>query len=707
MRNWLAQIGQFLEAHVEKLVLGVACVVALYLLVTQVLLSPNRVKYKDRAYSPGTIDAQVSRVAKDVEEGLNREPQPQPPYDSKLSGVLDVNDPVRVGIRAPLKGGFQGLFADPLGHFDRKIPLLPRTLAGQPTPSRTEGRVIELPDIGEVLDAQVAHIRAAAYVPTVPVTEQDPYQETTSEIDDLDLVTVEAKVDVTRLVSAFHESFLDDDLDATDTDTSVAEPVFAAVQLQRRRALDGGQWSEWMEVPRSRVEARRESLKVSETGGGIGGSVQVRRIQFTNPQVLCDLLQPPAYQIASAYEEWLPPSLHGEFIRELTKQKREEQRQAQQERSAQQDATRGGRRGALTEPVPGMTPEMGMGGRGGLRGRGTAGVDPRTGRAGARAGGRYDARTDPLGGAGEGMRGARRGGARAGTGQVDLYGQDPTLMGMAGAEGQMGLTQVYLKLEQIRLTPFTDWAKLKELVFWHHDDTVEPDARYQYRIRLGVLNPVAGSDQGEGQGQMILWSRWSDETPVVEIPARQYLFAKDFQETTGAVGVEVCRFLLGHWRTQDFSVRPGEVIGRIVESKSDEPRSRTPMALTMPGLAPLQTEDQVFKPAEVDYSTGVLLVAVERVDGWAGDNRLRAQAYYEMLTSADGSDIRRTPIGTPNWSREQSAAFGAIKRSVGTEIEPPRAWADQTMGGAGRGTPYDYPGGAAGRMPINLYDRGG
>jgi len=280
-------------------------------------------------------------------------------------------------------------------------------------------------------------------------------------------------------------------------------------------------------------------------------------------------------------------------------------------------------------------------------------------------------------------------------------------MGMAGAEGQMGLTQVYLKFEQIRLTPLTDWSKLKEVVFWSHDDTVEPDARYQYRIRLGVLNPLAGSDHGQGKDQMVLWSEFSDETPVVEIPARQYLFAKDFQENTGAVGVEVCRFLLGHWRTQDFSVRPGEVIGRVVESKSDQPRSRTPVTLSLPGLGPMQTEEQVFKPAEIDYSTGVVLVSVEQVDGWAGDNRLRAQPYYEMLTTSDGSDIQRMPIGTQNWSREQSVAFGTIKRSVGMEIEPPRGWADQTMGGAGRGMPYDYQGGAAGRIPINLYERGG
>jgi len=129
----------------------------------------------------------------------------------------------------------------------------------------------------------------------------------------------------------------------------------------------------------------------------------------------------------------------------------------------------------------------------------------------------------------------------------------------------------------------------------------------------------------------------------------------------------------------------------------------------MPGLAPLPSEGQVFKPAEIDFGTGTVLVAVARVDGWAGDNRLRPQVYHEMLYSADGSDIRRTPIGTQNWSREQSAAFGAIKKSLGSDIEPPRPWAEDALGrGTGMGSLYDYQGGgAAGRMPINRFDRGG
>ena len=41
-----------------------------------------------------------------------------------------------------------------------------------------------------------------------------------------------------------------------------------------------------------------------------------------------------------------------------------------------------------------------------------------------------------------------------------------------------------------------DISKLRETItFWAYDDTVEPGASYQYRIRIGVFNPVAGTGQ--------------------------------------------------------------------------------------------------------------------------------------------------------------------------------------------------------------------
>ena len=395
-------------------------------------------------------------------------------------------------------------------------------------------------------------------------------------------------------------------------------------------------------MPRSRVEARRDLLKVSDADLGRAGGVQVRRIQFKSNDVLSELLQPAAYQIASAYEEWLPPTLHREYLDLLAKQKKEEQRQAREEERASQEGARTDRRRS-TDTTTGMEAGRGDGTGRGRRDSTTGragGVDSRTGRAGTRSGGRLDTRTNAVTGYGDRARPGR-----GGAGRAEGYAGDPTMIGAPGMESQMALNQVYLKFDQLRVTPLTDLTKLKKLVLWAHDDTVETGHQYRYRIRLGVLNPIAGTDQvsatdQDRRNQMVLWSAFSEATPGVDIPARQYFFAKDFRENSGEVGIEVCKFFLGYWRSQDFSVRPGEAIGRTVEAKSKDPRTNPllnpKMGDYMQGQAP---EDQAFQPTEIDYGTGVILVAVSRVDGWTVDSRARPQAYYDMLYSVDGSHI--------------------------------------------------------------------
>ena len=65
MGKLLAQVGEFFEAHVEKMVLGLVGLLGLYLLLTQVILGPNRVRYGNRSYSPGSIDEQIRRQAEE------------------------------------------------------------------------------------------------------------------------------------------------------------------------------------------------------------------------------------------------------------------------------------------------------------------------------------------------------------------------------------------------------------------------------------------------------------------------------------------------------------------------------------------------------------------------------------------------------------------------------------------------------------------
>ena len=62
--------------------------------------------------------------------------------------------------------------------------------------------------------------------------------------------------------------------------------------------------------------------------------------------------------------------------------------------------------------------------------------------------------------------------------------------------------------------------------------------------------------------QVILWSPFSEVTKPMAIPRMVYLFAKNVQDKTKTATVEVARYKLGYWRTEDFQVRPGESIGK-------------------------------------------------------------------------------------------------------------------------------------------------
>ena len=120
----------------------------------------------------------------------------------------------------------------------------------------------------------------------------------------------------------------------------------------------------------------------------------------------------------------------------------------------------------------------------------------------------------------------------------------------------------------------------KPLLFWVFDDTVEPGKAYQYRVRFGVFNPVAGTGQFvdrdmDKKNQVILWSPYSEVTKPIEIQKMMYLFAKDVQDKASTATVEVARYTLGYWHSQDFQVKPGEAIGKVTEPKKEDDKEKS------------------------------------------------------------------------------------------------------------------------------------
>ena len=228
------------------------------------------------------------------------------------------------------------------------------------------------------------------------------------------------------------------------------------------------------------------------------------------------------------------------------------------------------------------------------------------------------------------------------------------------------MNDIYEEFSEFAITPKTDFANISgPLVFWAHDDTLEPKNSYRYRIRIGVFHAAAGTGQfSELKNKVILWSEFSDVTDTVDIPGKMYFFANGIQEAAKTVTVDVCMLVLGYWYSERFAVRQGEVIGKVksVESKPEEKAKG------------------VTVPEKIDYSTGAVLVDIVPVNDWTGGGKLAARGYYDMLYSFDGTNIEHMPVKAVYWAKELQAAFGQIQKLQKQPKEPLRGWGSQVGG---------------------------
>ncbi len=725
MKDLVAKIGHFCENHVEKIVLALAGAVAIWLLFTRVVFSPNVVTLQGKTLTPGQVDRYVydqKTQELDAQMRRTRGNAAAKVYRSRLTSPIDPCDRVVAGvINRPLPRGFLGLLESPLDFIDSAaIPKpVPVMAAGG---AAGGGRKYRLPIIPELADVSVSHIRAAAYVPLREVTVQSAYDAGNSEPNDIDLVTVEARFNTAALYRSFQSSFNGVDVQREEwRDPCLADPTFAAVQLQRQELREDGTWSDWTALGRSRVDSNRDLLAVIERVEDLPpGGLDVRMMQFDRKPVTLGLLQPEGYQIASAEEDWFPPSFYSRF-KVLQKKVEDEERKEQREQErGQDDRTTAGRGG---DRAGGNQMTMGRGGRaGGVAGRGQTGIGGDTGMRGGRAG----SRGGQMGvGPDMGTRGGR-GGRGGGDAYGDMYGMPGMGMGPDGRR-KASTDEVYFDLREEMLNFRSDLAKMdKPVLIWAFDDTARPGKTYQYRMRLGVFNPVAGTGQlvdrdMDKNNQVILWSPFAQVTKPVSIPRMVYLFAKSVQDKTKTATVEVARYKLGYWRTEDFQVRPGESIGKEAEPKDRErgrerERDRR-MAMMQAGggritdaRANMMMDDPMYgmpvqedpsKPKIVDYTTGAVLVDLVEVNDWSDAPNLRPRLYYSMLYTRDGMDIEHMPVNMTNWPREVTSAYQAIQREKSREPKPFRSFTKSTRGRGmdPYGGMYDMggPGGPYGR----------
>jgi hypothetical protein len=231
-------------------------------------------------------------------------------------------------------------------------------------------------------------------------------------------------------------------------------------------------------------------------------------------------------------------------------------------------------------------------------------------------------------------------------------------------EASKTIDDIYKEFGEISITAGTDLAKMdKPLLFWAYDDTVKPGNSYRYRIRLGVFNPIAGTNQFSEQdkslkNKVILWSGFSDVTEPVDIPGTLYFFPRDIQEATKTVTVQVSKYVLGYWYSNDFMVKQGELIGKVGEYK----------------ITPEEESKKVTVPQTVDYTTGAVVVDVVPVTDWFGGSNLHVRHFFDLLYSFNGENIERLPVKTRYWTDDLQNKFNEIRRSEKEPKEPLRTW---------------------------------
>jgi len=685
----ISNIGSFFEEHIEKIILVIVGLICAFLLITRVILSPNMVSWDDRNFSPSSIDNYVYEQAQLLRQRLNNPPEQMEPYKPKAVEFLALLD-------------------SSINNVDTTLwPVVPYEIGAE---AGVAG-IYTLPRIGEVNDVAVEHIRAVAYVPIEPVTEDNPYDKAGNEPNDIDIVTVEAKFDIQQLYDKFNESMYED-IEEELADPCLAKPIFASVQLQRQELNNDGTWSDWQIVPRQKIDQYGKLFSITENIDELPvGGLKVQMAQFDIKQRQIDLLQPQAYQMASAREEWFPPVLHRKYTDLQRKETQEDKRQAKEtereERDRQLEDKRGRRADSRTGTTgTGRTPRAGTGSAssGGIGDMYGGGATNTRSRDRSRSSQSTTGRLTETGGANDRRRSSRSRTATADPmmDSLGLYGNERIGDSRGGNIKRAPTTNdVYYDFDEVAFTRLTDFSKIREpILFWAHDDTVESSKTYRYRVRLGVFNPVAGTNQLSEQSmsqknKVILWSDFSDVTDSVEIPGRSYFFAKDIQEAARTITVTVCQFVLGHWYSEDFKVRQGEVIGDVVEiepEKEKTQRGRTSDVLGGRFATSLtRPTEKTNVPEKINYGTGAVMVDATPMNDWWGDKALRARHYYDMLYSFDGINIEHMPVGTTYWSKDMQGTFSYIARLSRETQEPFKAFGSGKRRGGlpGQGGEYD------------------
>ncbi|MEN6386773.1 MAG: hypothetical protein ABFD79_16460 [Phycisphaerales bacterium] len=618
--------------HIDKIIIGAAGVFAVVILFVFVLKAPTYEGQK-----PSEIEESINSSAQQLKMKLDGEPNDRIKYESNQKEFL-----------AKMNNSIDGEVNDKIffplpGQKDNDVNKVEFTYS--------------VPKIGPVAKPSLAVVKMAAFVPTEELSTTVTYDSAGKEIQDLDLVTVESSINAKALYSKFRESFAAKNFPPEKKKEQYAKPVFAKVQLQRKTQQSDGNWTEWTDVPQTKICYLKKSLEVPAAPSEF--AIEMALVQFAKEEFRNEVLQPSVYCNAIPSDPWISPSFYNP--RQIKLQKAEEERkriEAEADKSRRlNDRSTPSRQTRDTRTPTRGTDDIGMMGvPGGGGGRGGREATPRTT---SRRG--ENTRQNPAT--------SRR--QPATTERTTR----PERQSLPATNVLQTITEE-ADFDKIKLKPEINISDLDKLVFWAHDDTTKPGEKYQYRIRVGLLNPIAGKNwfaenEKDYQNQVILWSDFADVNQVVEIPERLYFFATNYRETANdkIVEVMVARYMLGNWASKKYNVKSGEVIGKADE----QPDAR---------LANAGVSTDV-----IDFSTGAVMVDARKV---ANASKTGVSEYYELLYNINGNELQRTAIKERNWPAKTGQIYKEISSALDSDPVTLLTW-DQAATQVNQRSPMSQP----------------
>jgi hypothetical protein len=339
--------------------------------------------------------------------------------------------------------------------------------------------------------------------------------------------------------------------------------------------------------------------------------------------VMKDILQPDSYQYLSNQVKWLPAEYYEEYRKISDEEEAKKLREERERRLRERDSARGVNRpgGGISRPQP-QQPQPRRGGRG----------------------------ENPM--------------------------MDEGMMPTTPVRPVRATRTVQDVERDAAAATLTDKAKLstlKDMVVWVHDDTVVAGATYQYRVRYGVFNPVAGKDWVTPEStaykdHLVLWSAYTEIPAPVVIPKILHLFPMDVLADGTGVSVEIYKYYMGQWRTETFEVHSGQMIGEPMESVPQAAiggagAGMMDLGMNMGMGIPGMDAGIVQQSTLVDYSTGYMLMDVQTLSDWSSVG-VRQRTVPWMLCIDNANQILTLAAKKQYWSKEMIAEYAGVKSEM-------------------------------------------